>query len=418
VDYVRRSVDDALDELLLELPAILLDGPKAVGKTTTALQRAKTAKKLYRQTDLDRAALNPDWLLQGDKPILIDEWQKFSQSWELVKESVDNDFSGGQFLLTGSLPDSGTHSGAGRITSLRMRPLGFSERGLEAPSVSFQQLLDGHNEVSGNTKFSGEQYADEVASSGFFGIRTKTGNAQLVALDGYLERIIDTDVKEAGLSVRRPATLAAWMRAYAAATATTASWETIRDAATGGSDLPPTKATTLPYRDTLTRLRILDELPAWIPSRNHFTRVGSSSKHYLADPALALRLLGMSAAQLTAGPGFAQTTFDKPLFGRMFEALVALTVRGLAEAKFAKVMHFRDAKGFREIDLIVQRSDGKILGIETKLSETVTPQDFKHLHWLQDQIGDELIGKVLIYAGKEAYTAQGVSVVPLALLGP
>lgn len=415
---MRRAIDDALDELLPQLPAILLDGPKAVGKTTTAIQRSKSTKKLYLQQDLERAALSPDWLLEGEKPILLDEWQKLPQSWELVKESVDSDFSGGQFLLTGSLPDSGTHSGAGRITSLRMRPLGFSERGLEKPSVSLGALLDGQSDVSGATSFSGEQYADEVARSGFFSMRTKTGNALMVALDGYLERIIDTDVKEVGLNARRPATLAAWLRAYAAATATTASWETIRDAASSGSESAPTKATTLPYRDALTRLRILDELPAWIPSRNHFTRVGSASKHYLADPALALRLLGMSASQLTDAPGFEQTAYDKPLFGRMFEALAALTVRGLAEAKFAKVMHFRDAKGAHEVDLIVQRSDGKVLAIETKLSEVVSPQDFKHLHWLSDQLGDELVGKVLIYAGKEAYTAQGVSVVPLALLGP
>ena len=417
MEYVRRAVDEALDELLLQLPAILLDGPKAVGKTTTATQRARTTKKLYLQQDLDRAALSPNWLVEGQKPILLDEWQKFPQSWELVRESVDSDYSGGQFLLTGSLPDSGTHSGAGRITSLRMRPLGFSERGLGRPSVSIAALLAGQCEVSGKTTFSGEQYADEVARSGFFSIRNKSGNARMVALDGYLERIIDTDVREAGLNVRRPASLAAWLRAYAAATATTASWETIRDAATGVGDSAPTKATTLPYRDALTRLRILDELPAWIPSRNHFTRVGSASKHYLADPALALRLLGMSTEQLTDTTGFRQTAFDKPLFGRMFEALAALTVRGLAEAKFAKVMHFRDAKGFHEVDLIVQRTDGKILAIETKLSETVTPQDFKHLHWLSEQIGNELVGKVLIYAGNDAYTAQGVSVVPLALLG-
>jgi uncharacterized protein len=417
MEYVRRAVDDALDELLPELPAILLDGPKAVGKTTTALQRAKSTKKLYLQQDLDRAALRPSWLVEGEKPILLDEWQKLPQSWELVKERVDQDYSGGQFLLTGSLPQIGAHSGAGRITSLRMRPLGLSERAVEPQTVSFGSLMAGNVEVSGSTAFSSEQYAAEIARSGFFGIRSKTGNALRVTLDGYLQRVIDTDVRELGLNVRRPATLAAWLRAYAAATATVAKWEIIRDAATSGSEGPPTKATSLPYRDTLTRLRILDELPAWIPSRNHFTRVGSASKHYLADPALALALLDVSAEQLIGEVGFRPTGFDKPLFGRMFEALAALTVRNLAEAKFAKVMHFRDSKGNHEVDLIVQRPDGKILAIETKLSETVSPSDFKHLHWLSDELGDDLVGKVVLYAGKDAYTAQGVSVVPLALLG-
>jgi len=299
-----------------------------------------------------------------------------------VKAAVDRDFGGGQFLLTGSLPDAGTHSGAGRITSMRMRPLSFAERGLAGPTVRFAELLAG-----------------------------------TATLDGYIERIIDSDVKEMGLSVRRPATLRAWLASYAAATATTAKWETIRDAANPGSGEPPTRVTVVPYRDALTRLRILDELPAWLPTNNEFTRVASGSKHFLADPALALRLLELNQNQLFGEAGFMATAHAKPLFGRMFEALVALTVRTAAEAQSAKVMHFRDARGFREIDLIVQRTDGKILAIETKLSETVTKADFKHLNWLEAQLGAELIGKVVIYSGKYAYQDQGVAVVPLALLG-
>jgi len=417
VQYMRRAVDDLLDELLPALPAILLDGPKAVGKTTTASQRAKTVKKLQLKAEVDRASLSPNWLTEGERPILIDEWQKYPNSWELVKEAVDLDGKGGQYLLTGSLPDTGTHSGAGRITSLRMRPLGLSERQVAEPTVSFGELLRGNLDVSGEIDFPPERYALEIEQSGFFGLRTFSGNALSSALDGYIERIIDSDLREVGLNVRHPATLRAWMTAYAAATGTTASWETVRDAANSGETNAPTKATTLPYRDALTRLRILDELPAWLPTKNYFSRVGSASKHYLADPALALRLLDMNASSLTGRKGFEETSFDKPLFGRMFEALAALSVRSLAEAKFAKVMHLRESKGEREIDLIVQRGDGKVLAIEVKLAQSISAKDFKQLHWLEGRLGDQLIGKVVLYAGKEAFNSAGVAVIPLALLG-
>ena len=417
MQYSRRNIDHSLDQLLGQLPAILLDGPKAVGKTTTAMQRAKTIKGLQKPADRRRAEVDGSWLLSGEKPILIDEWQKVPESWELLKERVDQDYSGGQFILTGSLPEKGTHSGAGRITSLRMRPLGFSERNLEKPQISFAQLLTGDAEISGESKFTVQGYAEEITRSGFFNIRGLEGNALRVALDGYIERIIDTDMQDLGFSIRRPATLRSWLVSYAAATATTASWEKIRDSANSGSVEPPAKSTVIPYRDALTRLRILDELEAWLPTKNQFARASAGSKHFLADPALAARALNLNQKQLFSS-GLESGQYDKPLLGRLFEALATLSIRSLAESQFAKVMHFRDSKGFREIDMIIQRADGKVLAIETKLAETVDAKDLKHLNWLQHQIGGDLIDRVVIYSGKYAYRDDGVAVIPLSLIGP
>jgi hypothetical protein len=414
--YKRGTVDTALDELFGQLPAILLDGPKAVGKTTTATQRAKTIKQLDLAADRKQAVAESEWLVEGEKPILIDEWQKVTESWTLVKKSVDKDYSGGQFLLTGSLPDSGTHSGAGRITRLRMRPLSLSEREVEKTTISLADLLNGKADIQGESAFGVNDYSQEIARSGFFGIRGLEGGALAVALDGYIERIISSDMKDVGLNVRRPATLRAWMASYAAATATNAKWETIRDVANQGSDESPAKSAVIRSRDALTRLRILDELPPWLPTRNQFTRVSAASKHYLADPALAMRLLSKSPSQLNSRAGYESHTSDKPLFGRMFEALVALEVRSAAEASYAKVMHFRDAKGLREIDFIVERSDGKILAIEVKLAEVITDADCRHLNWLELQLGSELIDKVVIYSGRHAYRQNEVALIPLALL--
>jgi len=414
--YKKRIVDDLLNELMPELPAILLDGPKAVGKTSTAEQRAQTTKRLDRPDERTLAAANPVWITQGQKPILLDEWQRSPNVWDEVKWAVDRDFSGGQYLLTGSLPSSETHSGAGRITAIRMRPLSIAEREIEIPTVSLKWLLEGSETIQGETSIGINDYAKEMMKSGFPAIRTLSGRALRVALDGYLERIIDADIKEVGLSIRKPASLRSWITAYAAATATTASWETIRDAANSGSNEPPAKSTAIPYRDALSRLRILDELPAWTPSHNPIAKASLTAKHFLADPALALRLMNYDSETILTASGFGRAQYDLPLIGRMFEALAVQSIQTYAQAAFAKVAHFRDRNGRHEVDMIVEREDGKVLAIEVKLSSMPEASDGKHLKWLKSEIEEQLIDCVVIYAGKYAYRHEGIAYVPLALL--
>lgn len=417
MSYDERIIDHVLDELLPSLPAILLDGPKAVGKTTTALQRAKTVKRLDREAERLLAQADPSWALKGETPILLDEWQKLPEVWGRLKDAIDSNYSGGQFILTGSMPNHETHSGAGRITAIRMRPLSFAERKVAPTSVSLHDLLQGNATIEGQTDVNIDQYCAELMHSGFPAIRTLGGNALRVALDGYIERVIDADVREMGLAIRKPAGLKAWMTAYAAATATTASWEAIRDAANSGSAEQPAKTTVMPYRDALTRLRILDELPAWLPTRNQFARVSQSAKHYLADPALALRLMNYDAETVRTAMNFGSGKYDGPLVGRLFEALVVLSVRTYADASFAKTMHFRERDGRHEVDLIVERQDGRVLAMEVKLSATISDDDVKHLKWLKREIGDDLIDSVVVYAGKFAYRKDGIAFIPLSMLG-
>lgn len=416
--YKRRILDDLLDELMPQLPAMLLDGPKAVGKTTTAAQRAKTIKRLDQQDERALAAANPQWITQGEKPILLDEWQRSPEVWGRVKTSVDADFTGGQYLLTGSLPGSETHSGAGRITSIRMRPLSIAERELDKPTISLKKLLAGSEKIEGETMVGVSEYATEMMRSGFPAIRSLSGRALRVALDGYIERIIDADIREVGLSIRKPASLRSWITSYAAATATTASWETIRDAANSGSSEPPAKSTVIPYRDALTRLRILDELPAWTTSQNQLVKASLSGKHFLADPAIALRLMNYDADTIQASTNFGKTQYGAPLIGRMFEALAVQSVQSYAQASFAKVSHFREMNGRHEIDMIIEKDDGRVMAVEVKLSTTPEQSDSKHLKWLKSEIGEQVIDLVVIYAGKFAYRNDGIAYVPLALLGP
>lgn len=421
-EYRRRIVDDELDALMPGLAAISLEGPKAVGKTATALTRAAT---VYRLDDLQQREIieaDPARLASGQMPILIDEWQKWASSWDIVRRAVDANPSPGRFLLTGSASPSGvdTHSGAGRIVPIRMRPLSLAERGF-ITSVSLGELLDGSRPtVSGTTPVTLDDYVTEILAGGFPGMR-RLGDRQLrAALDGYLERVVDRDFPEQGLTLRRPDTLRAWMRAYAAASSTTASFEAIRDAATPGVGNKPSVTTTLPWRDILTRLWILDPVPAWLPSNNKLSELASAHKHHLADPALAARLLQVTSRKLLGGeqtePAISR---DGTFLGALFESLVALNLRVYAQAAEAEVRHLRTHRGEHEIDFIIIGPDGGIVAVEAKLATTVDGDDAKHLKWLKGRIGDQLRDAVLVTTGTEAYRRKdGIAVIPAALLGP
>ena len=421
--YIHRIVDQELDRVFAALPAVSLEGAKAVGKTRTARQRAATQYDLDEDTTITIIQGDPTRLVNASEPILIDEWQRFPSSWDLVRRAVDDDHRPGRFLLTGSSsPQSpGTHSGAGRIVTVQMRPLTLVERGVGAPTVSLGDLLSGERgELQGTTDVTLADYAREIANGGFPAMRATDPEISQLQLEGYLHRIVDSEFAEAGQKVRKPDALRRWMSAYAAASSTSASFETIRDAATGGDDNKPAKSTTVPYRDVLQRLWIIDEVPAWLPSKNYFRRLGSAPKHQLVDPALAARLLNVSSDALLDGrDGGVSFPRDGSLLGNLFESLATLDVRVFAQHHRAQVRHMRTRNGDHEIDLIVVSPDQKIVAIEVKLTSAVSTGDVRHLNWLQAELGPDLLDAVVLTTGREAYrrSQDGIGVVPLALLG-
>ena len=420
--YVPRIVDGELDELLLGLPAIALEGPKAVGKTETARRRASRVVEFDDPAQAAIARADLGRVIAGEKPVLLDEWQHFPAVWDAVRRAVDADGGPNQFILTGSASPlrPPTHSGAGRIVSVRMRPMSLEERGIEEPSVSLGSLIRGERpRIEGVTDVGLGTYVEELVQSGFPGLRSLTGRTLRAQLDGYLRAIVDRDFPEQGLRIRDSGGLTRWMTAYAAATATSTSFEKIRDAATSGEGDKPARTTVQPYREILERLWILDPIPAWAPTRNHLRRLAQPPKHHLADPALAVRLLGMDAGALLegveAGPRIPR---DGTLLGHLFESLVTLSVRVYAQAAEASVRHLRLHSGAREVDLIVERPDGRVLAIEVKLSSAIESEDVKHLLWLREQIGPQLVDAVVINTGAAAYRREdGIAVVPAALLG-
>ena len=420
--YRRRVVDDELDALFPVLPALSIDGPKGVGKTSTALERASSVFELDSPEVLEVVRADPGRLATAARPVVIDEWQRFPAAWDVIRRAVDRDGSAGQFILTGSASPASppTHSGAARIVPIRMRPLTLPERGVEVPTVSLAALLNGDRpDVVGATGVGLEQYVEEILASGFPGIRRASGRARRELINGYVQLVIDRDFPDAGRQIRNPAALRRWMAAYAAASSTTASYDTIRDAATHRTETPA-KTTTQAYRDTLERIWVLDPIRAWIPSHSHLTRLNEQSKHHLCDPALAAVLVRANADTLLSGSGGdVAIVRDGTFLGALFESLVALDVRVFAQAAEAAVFHLRTKAGEHEVDFIVERPDGRVVAIEAKLSTTIDDSDVEHLRWLSGRIGDQLLDAVVVTTGSDAYRRQdGIAVVPLSLLGP
>lgn len=420
--YLRRVVDDELGELVSSLPAVAIEGAKGVGKTATASRRAKTVHALDDPAQRSVARADPTRLLDSAPPILIDEWQHVPECWDLVRRAVDAGAGPGRFLLTGSASPAGveTHSGAGRIVSVRMRPLALSERRFERPTVSLRELLAGRRpQVRGRTDRRVDDYVQEILRSGFPGLRHLSGRPLRAQLDGYLDRIIDRDFPELGHQIRNPAALRRWMAAYAAASSTTASFEKIRDAATGGEGEKPAKTTAQPYRDVLERLWILDPVPAWTPTRNRIRRLSSPPKHQLADPALAARLLGVDADALLSGREVGPPIpRDGSLLGALFDSLCTLSLRVYAQASEARAFHLRTSGGEHEVDLVVEREDGRVLAVEFKLARDAGDDDVRHLKWLAGNLGDDLLDAIVVTTSAEAYRRpDGIAVVPAALIG-
>lgn len=423
MDYQPRVVDQLLSELVSGLPAVAVEGAKGVGKTASAGRLAASVLELDNEALRTNVAAQPSLVTRYAPPTLIDEWQLVPTVWDVVRREVDRDRVPGRFIMTGSAsPADGarTHSGAGRIVRLVMRPMTLPERGVSTPTVSFTDLLTGAKpDVEGSTAIDLVDYTAEILASGLPGVRQDAIRWRARQLDSYIDEALDIEIPALGVNVRRPQALRAWLAAYASATATTTNYTAILNAATPGEADKISKPTAAAYRALLERIRLLDPLPAWIPSMNSMARLGQAPKHHLVDPALAAVLLGATQESLLDGSVAGPVPRDGTLLGALFESLAVLTIRVFAEPSGVRVSHLRTNDNEHEVDVIVETPDHRVLAIEVKLSSAVRRDDVKHLNWLESQIGDRLIGKVLINTGAIAHRLpDGTAVVPLALLGP
>lgn len=254
--YLPRYLDATLEDLLTHFRAVAIDGPKAVGKTETMLRHVD---RTLRVDDVDTRRLieaQGTAMWRDTARVGIDEWQYYPPLWDSVRREVD-DKAPTQFILTGSAspsPDYDTHSGSGRIISNRMRPLSLAERAGTTPTISLVDIFDGTARIEGSCDLTIEDYARQICASGFPDINPLPERHRRVALASYAQRIIDRDIADMGATVRSPASLRAWLGAYAAATATTSTYDTIMAAATPAQGDKPARATFERYRELLDKI--------------------------------------------------------------------------------------------------------------------------------------------------------------------
>ncbi|MCL1880336.1 MAG: DUF4143 domain-containing protein [Actinomycetia bacterium] len=423
-DYIPRLIDPLLQDYLTYVPAFAINGIKAAGKTSSAERLADKTYRLDSAPTRELVAASPATFLGSEGTVLFDEWQRLPSIWDDVRRAVDNDNRPGRFVLTGSATPKGAavHSGAGRIARIRMRPLSLAERlgeGAETSGISLDDILQGKVEmVEGSTSVGLEDYLGEIIRSGFPGIRSLPDKGATLFIDSYLESLFEREFTDQGYTVRKPRVLRNWLRAYAAATGSTAPYQVILDAAIPDDKDKPAKSTTLAYRDILDNLWITDRVEPWLPMNSQFKYLGMTAKHYLADPALAARLLGITM------DGFLDDSI--PLFGpqrsslagRLFESLLALSLQTYAQAITAQLNHFRTSTGNHEVDFIIEKA-GRVAAIEVKLGAEAVGNQVDHLNWFAKTFTNYRVAKILVTTGDTAYTRHdGTHVIPAAMLRP
>jgi predicted AAA+ superfamily ATPase len=253
--------------------------------------------------------------------------------------------------------------------------------------------------------------------SGFPLARQLSDRARGLWLDDYIERVITHDFSEQGHRIRQPELLRGWLRGYATATGSATTFSKIGSSLDPGEPIGPTKKTSIVYRDVLSSLYLLDQVDAYLPSKKILVRSALAPKHFLADPALAARLLNLNETKLMSAAEPGVNNSHRVRLGDFFEALVALSLQTYAAANDAQLSHFRDHDGRREVDFIIHRGDGEAVGVEVKLKSSITDHDVRHLLWLKKSLPDQIADLVVINAGTHAYRRHdGVAVIPLALL--
>ena len=359
--YVKRLVDDELAELLKTTGFVLIEGPKAVGKTESARQIAKTIVRL----DVDEssrllAELAPQTLLQGEAPMLIDEWQLVPGLWANVKVEVDIRNLKGQFILTGSsIPqdDVTLDTGAGRVSRLKMRPMTLIETGKSTGTVSISALLAGERPSARDPGLTLGSIVELVCVGGWPTAQGLSSAQAQRAMKSYITEIAGKDVQRVSGVKFNKASVLKVLKSLARNVGTKASDSTIAEDASTQS-VRVSRQVTARYLEALERVMVVENCPSWTPELRSRTRVNGTPTRYFIDPALAVAAIG-------ASPNALLGTQIK-LFGFFFENLVVRDLRSYVQALGGEVKQYRDETGL-EVDVILEMPDNSWAAIEVKL---------------------------------------------------
>lgn len=413
--YRKRIVESELARKLASTGAVVIEGPKACGKTATA-RRAAASEVLL---DVDPAArqaisVDPALVLGGKTPRLIDEWQVEPAIWNHIRRAVDDRAEPGQFILTGSAvpADEVTrHGGAGRLTRLRMRPMSLAESGHSTGAVSLKDVLQGKVVRSPDPGLTIAGLAERIAAGGWPGLLDRRSDESLQAVRDYLEEIRRVDVGRVGKRKHDPERVGGLLRSLARNQATYASVTTLA-ADAGAGEGPIKEETAQEYLDALGRLMIIEDLLPWAPHLRSKSRVRSAPKRLFMDPSLAVAALRATPERLLK---------DLNLMGFLFEALVIRDLRVYAQAMDAQVLQYRDNTGL-EVDAIVETADGGWAAFEIKLGSGMVEDGAENLLKFAQRVDTAKSGKpsalaVIVGSGYGYVRPDGVAVLPIGALG-
>lgn len=419
--YRKRIADDILKRKLEGKGAILIEGPKWCGKTTTAEQIA--ASTLYmdepakKEQNIAMSELNPKRLLAGETPRLIDEWQIAPKLWDAIRFEVDHRGELGQFVLTGSAVPADTkeitHSGTGRFTWLTMRPMSLYESGDSTGEVSLKDLFEGAEEVDGASDMDIDRLAFLVCRGGWPQAIDMRDEIALDQAQDYYDAVVKSDINRADNVQKNPERVRRLMRSYARNQGSQVPNTVLAQDIAVNDEMTINEETVASYVNALRKIFVVEDMPAWNPNLRSKTAIRSADTRYYVDPSLAAAALGIGPNDLVN---------DLKTLGFLSETLCVRDLRVFADALNGEVYHYRDKEGL-ECDAVVHLRNGNYGLIEIKLGgDKLIEEGAKNLKTLEAKIDiDEMKAPsflmVLTGVGGYAYRRQdGVYVVPIGCL--
>ena len=421
--YKRRVVDQLLAERLEEVGAVLIEGPKWGGKTTTALQQARSTVMLANPEVLLQSksmiATSASHLLSGLVPRLFDEWQTLPELWDNIRYEVDARNEEGQFILTGSAvpveSDKIMHTGTGRFAWITMRPMSLWESEESTGDVSLQALFDGDLAIQGENRHRLEDIAFMLCRGGWPSALGRSTRAALRVASDYYDAVIKTDFVRVDNTLRNQNRSRMLLRSLARLQGTQTSIGVIRQDMLSNDDNTLAENTVASYIEALRKIFIVEDMPAWSTNLRSKTVIRTSPTRYFVDPSIAVAAMGISPKDLIS---------DLKTFGFLFEAMAIRDLRVYADALDAKVYHYRD-KDELECDVVMELRNGRYALIEIKLGGQENVNMAAHqLQQLASKIDTARVGEpafrmVLTAVGDKAFQMQdGTLVVPIGCLKP